>query len=114
MQRPKMTRVISFRVTDEDWFRIEKAATDCGYEPHEWCRTLALETAKMPLGMTPNERILFRQVCHNLFLVENGFTLLADDTLESDVWKRYRAYAKQNLSAIADHTVEDYVSSKKV
>lgn len=114
MQRPKMTRVISFRVTDEDWFRIERAASDCGHEPHEWCRTLALETAKMPLGMTPNERILFRQVCHNLFLVENGFTLLADDNLESDLWKRYHAYAKSNLDAITAQALEEYIHKKQI
>jgi hypothetical protein len=108
MQRPKMTRVISFRVTDEDWFRIERAAAHCGDKPHDWCRRLTLQTAKMPVGMTPNDLILFRQVCHNLFLVENGFTLLAEDTLDSDLWKRYRAYAKTNLEAIADQALQEF------
>ncbi|CAN5768224.1 hypothetical protein BH20ACI3_BH20ACI3_22310 [soil metagenome] len=30
------------------------------------------------------------------FLVENGFQLLADDTLESEHWKKYRAYTRAN------------------
>jgi hypothetical protein len=107
MQRPKMTRVICFRVTDEDWFRIERAAADCGDKPHDWCRKLTLQTAKMPVGMTPNDLILFRQVCHNLFLVENGFTLLAEDALESEHWKRYRTYARQNLEAITDRILAE-------
>jgi len=110
MQRPKMSRVISFRVTEEDWLEIERAAADCGDKPHDWCRTLALETAKMPLGMTPNDRLLFRQVCHNLFLVENGFTLLAEDTLGSEHWKRYRSYARTNLDAITDRALVEFRS----
>ncbi len=101
MQRPKMTRVISFRVTDEDWFRIERAASDCGYEPHEWCRTLALETAKMPLGI--NQTSAFSSgksatICSS----SKRFYSSRRQLVESDLWKKYRAYAKQNLTAIAD------------
>jgi hypothetical protein len=49
MQRPKMTRIISFRVTEEDWFRLERAAADCGDRVPDWCRTITLETLKMPV-----------------------------------------------------------------
>lgn len=105
MQRPKMTRVISFRVTEEDWLKIERAAADCGDKPHDWCRTIALETLKMPVGLTPSQRILFSQMARTGFLVENGFQLLAEDTLESEHWKRYRAYAKANLYVITDQAL---------
>ena len=91
MKRQKMTRVISFRVTEEDWLKIERAAADCGDKPHDWCRTIALETLKLPIALTPSDRILFSQIARAGFLVENGFTLLAEDTLESEHWKRYRA-----------------------
>ena len=108
MKRFKMTRVISFRVTEEDWLEIQRAASDCGEPVNEWCRIIALETVKMPVGLTPSNRILFSQIARAGFLVENGFTLLADDTLESDLWKRYRAYAKTNLEAIADQALEEF------
>ena len=107
MQRPNMTRVISFRVTDEDWFKIERAAADCGDKPPDWCRTIVLETIKMPVGLTPSQRILFSQIARTGFLVENGFTLLAEDTLESEHWKRYRAYARSNLADITAGALED-------
>lgn len=110
MQRPKMTRVISFRVTEEDWLKIERAAADCGDKPHDWCRTIALEALKMPIGLTPSQRILFSQMARTGFLVENGFTLVAEDTLESNLWKRYRAYAKTNLEAITRQALKEFHS----
>ncbi len=113
MQRPKMTRVISFRVTDEDWLKIERAAGDCGDKPHDWCRTIALDTLKMPVGLTPSQRILFSQMARTGFLVENGFTLLAEDTLESEHWKRYRAYALANLDLITDRDLANYLSREQ-
>jgi hypothetical protein len=107
MQRPKMTRVISFRVTEEDWLKIERAAADCGDKVPDWCRTITLETLEMPVGLTPSQLILFSQMARTGFLVENGFTLLAEGTLESEHWKRYRAYALANLAQITDQALEN-------
>lgn len=108
MKRQKMTRVISFRVTEEDWLKIRRAASDCREAVNEWCRILALETIKMPVGLTPSNRILFAQIARAGFLVENGFTLLAEDTLESEHWKRYRIYARTNLDAIAEQALAGF------
>jgi len=107
MQRQKMTRVISFRVTEQDWLKIQRAAGDCGDKVPDWCRTIVLETLKMPVGLTPSQRILFSQMARTRFLVESGFTLLAEDTLESEHWKRYRAYARANLAQITDQALEN-------
>ncbi|MDQ3172339.1 MAG: hypothetical protein M3Q91_01345 [Acidobacteriota bacterium] len=108
MKSPKMSRIISFRVTEEDWLRIEKAAADSRETPNDWCRMTALEMLKMPVGLTPNQCILFAQMARSTFLVENGFQLLADETLESDHWKKYRAYARTNLNTITDRALEDH------
>lgn len=110
MHRPKMTRVISFRVTEVDWIKIERAAKDSGDKVPDWCRTIALETIKMPVGLTPSQRILFSQIARTGFLVENGFTLLAEDTLESEHWKRHRIYALENLDTITDRALEGFRS----
>jgi len=107
MQRQKMTRVISFRVTEQDWLKIQRAAGDCGDKVPDWCRTIVLETLKMPVGLTPSQRILFSQMARTRFLVESGFTLLAEDTLESEHWKRYRDYARANLAQITDQALEN-------
>jgi len=103
-----MSRVISFRVTEEDWLKIEKAAADSGETPNVWCRTTTLETLEMPVGLTPNQWILFAQMARARFLLENDFQLLAEDTLDSEHWKRYRAYALANLNDIADRALEDH------
>ena len=50
---------------------------------------------------------MFAQMARAGFLVENGFTLLAEDTMESEHWKRYRAYARANLDVIADSALEE-------
>lgn len=113
MKRLKMTRIISFRVTEEDWLEIKRAAADSGETPNEWCRMTTLETARMPVGLTPNDRVLFAQMARAGFLVENGFQLLADDNLESEEWKQYRVYARTNLTAITDRALADVRPSLK-
>jgi hypothetical protein len=113
MKRPKMSRIITFRVTEKDWLEIERAAADSGETPNEWCRTTALETARMPIALTPTERIMFAQMARSWFLVENGFQLLADDNLESEEWKRYRVYARTNVDAIADRALTEVRPSLK-
>ena len=45
--------------------------------------------------------------------VENGFQLLADETLESEHWKRYRNYALANLALIANQALTEVRSSLK-
>ncbi|HLA09135.1 MAG TPA: hypothetical protein VJ023_00850 [Pyrinomonadaceae bacterium] len=71
-----------------------------------------VETARMPSGLTPNQRVLFAQMTRAGFLVENGFQLLADDNLESEEWKEYRVYARANLDTIADRALEDLRSRR--
>ena len=61
MRRPKMSRVISFRVTDKEWLDIERAAANSGEKANDWCRTIALDTVRSPEGFTPNQRLLSRR-----------------------------------------------------
>ena len=112
MKRRKMSRIISFRVTEEDWLEIERAAAESGDVPNKWCRMTTVETARMPTRLTPNQRVLFAQMTRAGFLVENGFQLPADDNLESEEWKEYRVYARANLDTIADRALEDLRSSE--
>lgn len=110
MKRLKMSRVISFRVTEEDWLEIERTAAESGETPNEWCRMTTFETLRLSEGLTPNQRIFFGQVARVRFLVENGFQLLAGDNLESEEWKRYRVYAKANLDVITDRALTEFRS----
>jgi len=80
VDRIKMTRVISFRVTENDWLDIERAAANSGDTANDWCRTIALERVRIPEALTPNQRLLFSQISHTQYLVWVGFQLLADDS----------------------------------
>ena len=62
MKRLKMSRIITFRVTEKDWLEIERAAAESDETPNEWCRTTTLETARMPIALTPTQRIMFAQM----------------------------------------------------
>ena len=107
MQRLKLTRVITFRVTEEEWFRIQRAAEQSGITPNEWCRTMALERLNLWSGLSQNQVILFGQIARLRFLLENALQLLAEDKLQSDVWKSYRLYARGNLETILEQALAE-------
>jgi Mobilization protein NikA len=107
MQGPKLTRVITFRVSEEEWFRIQQAAGQSGKTPNEWCRIMALERLNLWSGMSRNQLILFSQIARCRFLVENAFQLLAEDKLQSHVWRSYRDYAKGNLQTIVEQALAE-------
>jgi hypothetical protein len=111
MQRLKLTRVITFRVTEEEWFRIQHAAEQSGITPNEWCRTMALERLNLYCGLTQNQVILFGQIARARFLLENAFGLLSEDKLQSNVWRSHRLYARGNLETILDQALAE-VSSR--
>jgi hypothetical protein len=108
MQRPKLTRVITFRVSDDAWFRIQAAAEQSGVTPNEWCRTMALERLNLWSGLSQNQVILFGQIARSRFLLENALELLAENKLQSHVWKSYRLYARGNLNAILKQALTEY------
>ena len=107
MQRLKLTRVITFRVTEEEWFRIQQAAEQSGITPNEWCRTMALERLNLYCGLTQNQVILFGQIARARFLLENAFELLAEDNLQPNVWRSYRTYARGNLETILEQALAE-------
>ncbi len=107
MSRSKKPRVVSFRVSEEEWLAIERAATKIGDTPHEWGRMAALEKLRMQDGLTPNERILFEQFVRTHYLVANGFQLLADDKLSTEEWKKLRLFVKEKADVIADRALAD-------
>lgn len=107
MQRPKLTRVITFRVSEEEWFGIQRAAEQSGLTPNEWCRTMALERLNLWLGLTHDQVMIFAQIARTRFLVENAFQLLAEDKLQTNVWQSYRVYARGNLQTIVEQALSE-------
>ena len=107
MQRPKLTKVITFRVSDEEWFGIQRAAEECGITPNEWCRTMAVERLDLWCGLSQSQVVLFGQIARARFLVESALALLAENNLQSHVWKSYRIYARGNLNTILEQALTE-------
>lgn len=61
MSETKRTKNIAFRLTDEDYLQIEKAASGAGEDPNTWCRKLALAQSGEGHGFTKNEHLLIRR-----------------------------------------------------
>jgi hypothetical protein len=102
MAQPRKSKYISFRVTEEQLKKLERAAADAGAKARDWCREVVLERVGHERPMTKGERFLFEQFARELYLVTHGFQLLAEDNLTSDEWKKIRAIANERTSEIAD------------
>jgi hypothetical protein len=57
--------------------------------------------------------MIFAQIARTRFLVENGFELLAQDKLQSNVWRSYRQYARGNLLAIVEQALAECSPQRK-
>jgi uncharacterized protein (DUF1778 family) len=58
MTETKRTKNIAFRLTEDEYERIEKAATASGDDPNTWCRKMALAQSTDGYAFTQNERLI--------------------------------------------------------
>ena len=85
MDDSKKNKIITFRVSDEEYTKIKDAALTQNKDPNDWCRHAALSAAHFKL--TVNERVFYTEIGLLRFLIMNGFNLLfAEDSQEMKVW----------------------------
>ena len=103
MSDTKRTRNIAFRLTDEEYKRIEKAAGASGDDPNTWCRRLALTQLSEGATFTKNERLIYQEIALLRFLIGHGFKMLfsRNDTTAT-AWKKLTAQADQRSGEIVD------------
>jgi hypothetical protein len=99
---------ISFRLTDAAWLRVAQQIEDTELTAHEWCRLAVLEKLNRDHGLTKNERFLFEQFARGQYLVTQGFQLVADDKLTSEMWMKLRRFADERASEIVDRALASY------
>src|SRR5437899_157951 len=109
-KRVRFPHTISYRLTDEDYVKLEREVYNTGRTPHDWCRLVVLDRLNQEYGLSKNERILFEQFARTQYLVANGFQLLADDNLTLEEWKKFRAFAKDKIDFISDRALPDFRS----
>src|SRR5438067_2261290 len=101
-QPTRKTRTIAFRVTDEEYKRIEDAAAATGEDPNEWCRNLSLALSGRGDGLSRNERLLYEELARLRYLVGHGFRMLAGEELSVEAWEKTTNAADQKGAQIAD------------
>jgi len=110
MSETKRNKNIAFRLTDEEYGRIEKAAEASGDDPNTWCRKLAVAQSTEGHAFTRNERLIYKEIALLRFLVGHGFKLAfgRNETM-TESWKKLTAQADQR----SDEIVSEVLSRRR-
>ncbi|MCM3901624.1 MAG: hypothetical protein ND866_07945 [Pyrinomonadaceae bacterium] len=106
----RFPHTISYRLTDEDFLKLEQEVNETGLTAHDWCRLVVLDRLNQEYALSRNERFLFAQVARIQYLVSIGFQMLADDKLSTEQWRKIRVFAKENVNVVAYKTMKDFRS----
>ena len=111
MSETKRTKNIAFRLTDEEYGQIEKAATASGDDPNTWCRKLALNDSGEGHSFNKNERLIYQEIALLRFLVGHGFKMaFGRNEGNAATWKKLTAQADQR----SDEIVAELLSRRGV
>ena len=113
MKREKLTHIVTFRLNDEQWVRLESAALNAGAKPNDWVRDLTIETLANGFALQPNHHFIAAQIARTQYLVGIGFQMLADDKLTTEEWKKLRTFAKEDIDVITERALVDFQSRTK-
>jgi len=109
MSETKRTRNIAFRVTDEDYARIEKAASAAGDDANNWCRKATLSELSEGHTFTKNERLMYKEIALLRFLIGHAFKLFfSRNETTAASWKKLTTQADQQ----SDKIVEELLSRR--
>ena len=101
MAETKRTKNIAFRLTDDEYAQIEKAALGAGDDPNNWCRKLALAQSAEEHTFTKSERLIYQEIALLRFLIGHGFKLLFSRNQESAAaWSKFTAQADERSGEI--------------
>ncbi len=106
----KKTRNITFRLTDEEYSHVEKAALAAGSDPNNWCRNAAIDRSSEQFAFSTNERLLYQEIALLRFLMGHGFKLLfSPNEATAATWKKLTTQADQK----SDDIVEELLSRRQ-
>jgi uncharacterized protein (DUF1778 family) len=106
MSETKRTRNIAFRLTDDEYQQIERAANASGEDANTWCRKTALAHSQEGHTFTKNERLIYQEIALLRFLIGHGFKLLfSRDEDTAKAWKKLTAQADGKSDEIVAHVL---------
>jgi len=101
MAEAKRIRNIAFRLTDQEFARVEKAAAAVNDDPNTWCRKMALNQSTEGQAFTKNERLIYQEIALIRFLIGHGFKLLfSRNEVTAGTWKKLTMQADQRSEEI--------------
>jgi|SRR5215510_15269715 len=99
----RKSRLIAFRVTDDEYAQIERSALAHGDDPNNWCRNIIITQSGEGFGFTRTERLIYEEIARVRYLVGNGFRLLIGSEGPNGVtWRKVTAQADQRREMIVD------------
>jgi len=102
----KKSRNITFRLTDETFSQVERAAEAAGDDPNSWCRKAALGQLTEGHTFTKNERLIYQEIALLRFLIGHGFKLLfSRNDATAATWKKLTAQADQRSEEIVNEVL---------
>jgi len=75
-RRKNKTRTITFRLTEDEYWRIERVALAEGEAPNNWCRRLTLMQAGEDQGLPPSAHLCHKDIARVRYLMEATFGML--------------------------------------
>jgi hypothetical protein len=106
MAETKRNKNIAFRLTDEEFAQVEKAASAVNDDPNTWCRRMALIQSTEGQTFTKNERLIYQEIALLRFLVGHGFKLLfSRNEATAGAWKKLTTQADQRSEEIVSEVL---------
>jgi len=103
VRETKKSKLLAFRVTDEEYAQIERMALVVGEDLNNWCRNIIVAEAREGTGLTKTQRLLYEEIARVRYLVGNGFRLLlSSNEASAATWKKVTAQVDQRSEKIAD------------
>ena len=110
MSEAKRIKYISFRLTDDEYREIERAAVAVGDDPNNWCRNLALTASREGALSGKTGRLIYTELAILRFLIGHGFKLLfSRNAAEATAWTKLTTQADQR----SDDIVQELLSRRK-
>ena len=102
MSEAKRIKYVSFRLTDEEYTQLERAAASSGEEPNNWCRNLALTASREGPLFGRTGRLIYTELAVLRFLIGHGLKILfSRDPTEAAAWTKFMAQADKKADEIA-------------
>lgn len=98
------SRNITFRLSDDIYGQVERAAGAAGDDPNNWCRKAALNQLSEGHTFTKNEYVIYREIALLRFLLGHGFKLLfSRNEASAAQWKKFTDQANTRSEEIVNH-----------